>query len=155
MNEGSTDGIKGEESVFSERIGARVREIRRGAGLTLDELAEGARASRAMLSKLERGEKNPTLVVAARVAEGLSVTLTQLIETEQRSAVVVIPRGGRRVMRDPMTGFERQAISPDTSGRGVEFVYNVVPEGSSSGEFPPHRAGVRSTSWSIEGDCER
>lgn len=116
--------------------------MRRGAGLTLDELAERAGVSRAMLSKMERGEKNPTLVVAARVAEGLGVTLTQLIETEERGAVVVIPRSGRRVMRDPGTGFERQAISPDLSGRGVELVYNVVPDGSTSGEFPPHRKGV-------------
>jgi quercetin dioxygenase-like cupin family protein len=45
-------------------------------------------------------------------------------------------------MRDPETGFERQAISPDTTGRSVELVYNVVPEGSTSGEFPPHRKGV-------------
>jgi quercetin dioxygenase-like cupin family protein len=27
-------------------------------------------------------------------------------------------------------------------GRGLEFIRNVIPEGSSSGEFPPHRRGV-------------
>lgn len=93
-----------------------------------------------MLSKVERGEKNPTLVVAARVAEGLGVTLTQLIDTEKRGRVSVIPRERRRVMRDPESGFERQAISQDTGG--VKFVYNVIPAGSSSGEFPAHRRGV-------------
>lgn len=106
----------------------------------MNELADRAGVSRAMLSKVERGEKNPTLVVAARVAEGLGVTLTQLIESEERGAVVVVARGERRVMRDPETGFERQAISPGAGG--VEFVYNVIPAGSTSGEFPPHRRGV-------------
>lgn len=142
MSERNTTGLLAEEAVSSERLGERVRTMRRGAGLTLDELAERAGVSRAMLSKVERGEKNPTLVVAARISEGLGVTLTQLIETEKRGSVVVLPRAGRRVMRDPETGFERQAISPNPGGRGVELVYNVVPEGSTSGEFPPHRKGV-------------
>lgn len=142
MSERNTTGILAEEAVSSERLGERVRTMRRGAGLTLDELAERAGVSRAMLSKVERGEKNPTLVVAARISEGLGVTLTQLIETEKRGSVVMIPRAGRRVMRDPETGFERQAISPNPGGRGVELLYNVVPEGSTSGEFPPHRKGV-------------
>jgi transcriptional regulator with XRE-family HTH domain len=35
-----------------------------------------------MISKLERGEKNPTLVGAAKVAEGLGVSLSQLVGAE-------------------------------------------------------------------------
>jgi quercetin dioxygenase-like cupin family protein len=95
-----------------------------------------------MISKLERGEKNPTLVVAARVAEGLGVSLSQLVGVEDKRKVVVVPRERRMTMRDPETGFERQLLSPSFGGRGVEFVRNVVPEGSTSGEFPPHRRGV-------------
>jgi mannose-6-phosphate isomerase-like protein (cupin superfamily) len=95
-----------------------------------------------MISKLERGEKNPTLVVVAKVAEGLGVTLSQLVGVEEKREVVVVPRGGRMVMRDPETGFERQLLSPSFGGRGAEFILNVVPEGSTSGEFPPHRRGV-------------
>jgi mannose-6-phosphate isomerase-like protein (cupin superfamily) len=95
-----------------------------------------------MISKLERGEKNPTLVVAARVAEGLGVSLSQLVGVEDERKVVVVPRERRMTMRDPETGFERQLLSPSFGGRGVEFVRNVVPEGSTSGKFPPHRRGV-------------
>ncbi len=95
-----------------------------------------------MISKLERGEKNPTLVVAAKVAKGLGITLSQLMGIEERREVVIIPREKRMVMRDPETGFERQLLSPSFGGRGVEFIRNVVPEGSTSGDFPPHRRGV-------------
>ncbi len=95
-----------------------------------------------MISKLERGEKNPTLVVVAKVAEGLGVTLSQLVGVEEKREVVVVPRERRMVMRDPETGFERQLLSPSFGGRGVEFILNVVPEGSTSSEFPPHRRGV-------------
>ena len=110
--------------------------------MTLEGLAERAGVSRAMISKVERGEKNPTLVVAAKVAEGLGVTISELLGVKERREIVVIPRERRMTMRDPESGFERQLLSPTFGGRGVEFVRNVVPHGSTSGEFPPHRRGV-------------
>lgn len=131
------------EEVSSERLGFRVRELRRAKGLTLNELAEASGVSRAMISKVERGEKNPTLVVAAGISEGLEVTLSQLVGTEERREVVVVPRDWRMVMRDPETGFERQLLSPTFGNRAVEFIRNVIPEGSTSGEFPPHKRGVQ------------
>ena len=131
------------EAVSSGRLGGRVKELRRERGLTLEGLAHRSGVSRAMISKLERGEKNPTLVVAARLAEGLGVTLSRLAGAEERREVVVVPRERRMVMRDPETGFERQLLSPTFAGRGIEFVRNVVPEGGTSGEFPPHRKGVQ------------
>ena len=129
-------------AVSSGRLGSRVKELRRRRGLTLEELAGQSGVSRAMISKLERGEKNPTLVVAARLAEGLGVTLSQLAGMEERREVVVVPRERRMVMCDPETGFERQLLSPNFVGRGVEFIRNEIPQNSTSGQFPPHRKGV-------------
>lgn len=130
------------EAVSSGRLGVRVRDLRRDRGLTLEELAAASGVSRAMISKLERGEKNPTLVIAARLAEGLGVSLSRLAGVEERREVVVVSRERRPVLRDPETGFERQSLSPTFAGRGVEFLCNLVPEGSTSGDFPPHRRGV-------------
>jgi transcriptional regulator with XRE-family HTH domain len=130
------------EEVSSGRLGERVRALRRERGLTLNLLAERSGVSRAMISKLERGEKYPTLVVAAKVAAGLEMSLSQLIGVEERRKVVVVPRDRRMVMRDSVTGFERQLLSPSFGGRGIEFLRNVVPEDSTSGDFPPHRRGV-------------
>src|ERR671911_2911243 len=113
-------------AVSSGRLGGRVRELRRRRALTLEELAGLSGVSRAMISKLERGEKNPTLVVAAKLAEGLGITLSEFAGTEERREVVVVPREGRMVMRNPETGFERQLLSPSFGGRGVEFVRNVI-----------------------------
>ena len=142
MNDDETRGLDVVEEVSSGRLGGRVRALRRERGLTLEVLAGRSGVSRAMISKLERGEKNPTLVVAAKLAEGLGVSLSQLVGVEERSEVVVVPRERRMVMRDPETGFERQLLSPSFGGRGIELIRNVVPEGSTSGEFPPHRRGV-------------
>jgi transcriptional regulator with XRE-family HTH domain len=142
MNNGEARGPGVVEEVSSGRLGERIRALRRERGLTLEVLAGLSGVSRAMISKLERGEKNPTLVVAAKVAEGLGVSLSQLVGVEERREVVVVPRERRMVVRDPETGFERQLLSPSFGGRGIEFIKNVVPGGSSSGEFPPHRRGV-------------
>ena len=108
----------------------------------MEGLADRSGVSRAMISKLERGEKNPTLVVVARLAGGLGVTLSRLAGMEERREVVLVPRERRMVMRDSETGFERQLLSPNAVGLGVEFIRNKIPEGSTSGEFPPHRKGV-------------
>src|ERR687895_583839 len=142
MNERGSMGASGVDAVSAGTLGERVRELRRGRGLTLEELAERSEVSRAMISKVERGEKNPTLVVAAKVAEGLGITLSELLGTEERREIIVVPRERRMVMRDPETGFERQLLSPGFGGRAVEFIRNEIPEGSTSGEFPPHRRDV-------------
>jgi transcriptional regulator with XRE-family HTH domain len=142
MNEDTTTGHTLVEEVSSGRLGERVRALRRERGWTLEMLAERSGVSRAMISKLERGEKNPTLVVAAKVAEGLGMNLSQLVGVEEKRKVVVVPRERRMTMRDPETGFERQLLSPSLGGRGIEFMRNVVPQGSTSGELPPHRRGV-------------
>jgi transcriptional regulator with XRE-family HTH domain len=142
MDDGTTSGRGLVAEVSSGRLGERVRGFRRERGWTLEMLAERSGVSRAMISKLERGEKNPTLVVAARVAEGLGVSLSQLVGVEDKRKVLVVPRERRMTMRDPETGFERQLLSPSFGGRGVEFTRNAVPEGSTSGEFLPHRQGV-------------
>src|SRR5918998_4478443 len=96
------------EAIYGERLGARVKELRRRRGLTLEDLAERAGVSRAMISKVERGEKNPTLVVAAKVAEGLGVTIAELLGVKERREVVVISREGGVTMRDPGRGVERE-----------------------------------------------
>lgn len=142
MDRRVSTGTSEAEAVSAGRLGSRVKELRKKRGLTLEELAERSGVSRAMISKLERGEKNPTLVVAAKLAEGFGVTLSQLVGIEEQREVVVVPREKRMVMRDPKTGFERQLLSPSFGGRGVEFIRNVVPGHSTSGEFPPHRSGV-------------
>src|ERR671912_317352 len=142
VRRGAREGSTMVAAVSSEQLGKRVKELRGRRGLTLDALAERSGVSRAMISKLERGEKNPTLVVAAKLAEGLGVTLSQVAGIEERREIVVVQRERRMVMRDPETGFERQLLSPNFVGRGVEFIRNEIPEGSTSGAFPPHRGGV-------------
>ncbi|HET7296313.1 MAG TPA: XRE family transcriptional regulator [Gemmatimonadales bacterium] len=76
-------------------IGERVRALREGSGLSLRDLAERSGVSAPMLSQVERGETSPTLTVAARIAAGLELTLSQLLRLDE-SGTVTIVRAGQR-----------------------------------------------------------
>ncbi len=131
------------EAARAQNVGSRVKKLRVRQGLTLEALAELSGVSRAMLSKLERGEKNPTLVVAAKVAQALRVGLTDLMGVaEPRRAVIIVPKSSRMVFRDPETGFERQLLSPAFESRRVEFVRHMLPKGASSGDLPAYKRGT-------------
>lgn len=128
------------EAASAEQLGKRIRELRNQQGLTLDELAERSGVSRAMLSKIERGENNPTLVVAVKVAVALGLTTAQLIGVEERKQAIKVPKNRHISFVDPDTNFERQ-LFPAFEGRPLEFVRLVIPEGISSGELSAHPIG--------------
>jgi HTH-type transcriptional regulator/antitoxin HipB len=56
-------------------IGAMVRELRLGAGLSQEELARRAGMTQPALSRLERGGGIPTIAVLDRIAAALHATL--------------------------------------------------------------------------------
>ncbi len=142
MEENTTNEMENMvEAAAAERLGVRIRDLRQQRKLSLDALARRSGVSRAMLSKLERGENNPTLVVAVKIAKALGATLSQLIGVEERQNVIIIPKEQRTVFRDPETGFERQLLSPTFEERGIEFVRHVIPEDSTSGTVPSHGRG--------------
>lgn len=111
--------------------------------MSLEALAEASGVSRGMLSNVERGENNPSLLVSAKVAKALGVTFGRLLGIEEEARPVARIAGDRRlVFEDPETGYRREFPSPTFEGKGVEFFRAVLPEGSGSGEMPPHRGAV-------------
>lgn len=120
-----------------------LKSLRQKRDLTLMELSERAGVSKAMISKIERGESVPTATVLGKLAAGLEVGLTQLIGgPERRSDIQVLKPFDQAVFRDPDSGFERRSLSPITGDRRVDFALNVLPPRSSV-SFPAHEAGVR------------
>src|ERR1700736_2824310 len=70
-------------------IGARVKALRESSSLSLRDLAARSGVSAPMLSQVERGETSPTLTVAARIAAGLELRLSQLLRLDEGGAVTV------------------------------------------------------------------
>ena len=61
-------------------IGGRLRELRRGQGLSQERLAERSGLHWTYISDLERGQQTPTVDVMNRLARGLGVTLAKFFE---------------------------------------------------------------------------
>ena len=91
-----------------------------------------------MLSSVERGDKNPTLPVLAKIAAGLGVTMSELMG-EQAPWIVasVTTRRNRLVYHDGQTGIERHLLSPTHLATGMEVVEHILPGGQSF-EGVPH-----------------
>src|ERR1035437_9154908 len=71
-------------------VGQRVHALREAMQLSLRDLAERSGVSAPMLSQVERGETSPTLAVAARIASGLDLTLSQLLRLDERGTVTIV-----------------------------------------------------------------
>lgn len=66
----------------AKRVGAKVRELRTGQGLSQEELAHRSGLHRTYVSQVERAVKNVTLVSVEKIAKGLGVTLAALISED-------------------------------------------------------------------------
>ena len=129
-------------------LAARVRRLRLERGLTLRETEDRTGVSRSMLSKIERGRASPTATVLGKLAEGLGVSISQLVGGPARTArrqPTLLRAKDQSVFRAAKTGFERRSLSPVGRSRPVDLVVNFLPPGQSSGEFPPHPSGVEET----------
>ncbi len=62
----------------TNRFGNAVRNARTAAGLTQEDLAERSGLDRSYIGGVERGERNPTLTVIEKIADGLGVSLAEL-----------------------------------------------------------------------------
>lgn len=65
------------------RFGQRVRALRIHADMTQEELALAAGLHWTYVSQIERGKRNLTYKCLARLAEGLGITLSQLVEGQE------------------------------------------------------------------------
>ena len=133
-----------EEYPVVAELGRRVRQIRKDKCMTLTDLAEHSGVSRAMISKIERSEKTPTLGTIVKVAKGLEVTLSELLGSVSQGSIVTVCHAIDRVtFRDPDSGFEREVLSPTNAQEGIEIVCHRLPPGKSTGLLPPYSVPTR------------
>lgn len=61
-------------------VGKNVRRLRLQKGMTQEELAFEAEIDMTYVGGIERGRRNPSLMVLARIAKALGVPLPKLLE---------------------------------------------------------------------------
>ncbi len=148
------DAVLNDSSYDPTAIGPRVRALREAMGLSLRELALRSGVSAPMLSQVERGETSPTLHVAARIAAGLELRLSQLLRLDESGSVTVVRRGERRAAGNPRRGHTTEILTPPLPGQRAELSSHVLRAGAVTGaadDPPMHEPGSRETALVEQG----
>ncbi len=134
-------------------VGERVRALREGMDLSLRDLAARSGVSAPMLSQVERGETSPTLAVAARIAAGLELSLSQLLRLDEGSHLTIVRAGeGRSRVRG---GHRTEELTPSLPGQRADAsLHELAPAASTGGtDDPPlHEPGSRETAIVVDGE---
>jgi quercetin dioxygenase-like cupin family protein len=106
-----------------------------------------------MISQVERGETSPTLAVAAKIAAGLELTLSQLLRLDEGQHVVVTRAGERATVR--RDGHLVEELTPALPGQRAQVTAHTLEPGSATGgegDPPMHEPGSRETAVVLAGD---
>jgi transcriptional regulator with XRE-family HTH domain len=140
-------------SVEPFAVGERIRALRDAMDLSLRDLAARSGVSAPMLSQVERGETSPTLAVAGRIAQGLELSLSQLLRLDEGDSVAVV-RAGERLLGGRADGHRYEVLTPPLPGQRAEVSRHTLAPGAATGglDDPPlHEPGSRETAHVLEG----
>jgi transcriptional regulator with XRE-family HTH domain len=109
-------------------LGERVRSLRRHAGLTVQQLADRSGVSRRMLTQIELGQANPSLVTVDKVAQALGADFAGLVLPDAPEPLTVYPAGSARPVWTSPAG-SRALLHAATSGTGGPelWTWTLVP----------------------------
>jgi transcriptional regulator with XRE-family HTH domain len=133
-----------------DAIARRVRQEREIRGWSLAELGERSGGSKAMISKVERGEASPTAALLGRLSGAFGLTLSVLLARAEA--------GGSRLQRaaeqprwtDPGTGYVRRQVSP-LSDIPLELTEVELPAGAEVAFPAASYAFISQMIWVLHG----
>ncbi len=70
-------------------IGNNLNRYRKSKGFSLDKVAEMTGVSKGMIGQIERGETNPSISTLWKIANGLHISSTSLLEAEPDELVII------------------------------------------------------------------
>lgn len=113
-------------------LGARVRDLRKARGWTLEQAARQAGLARSTLSKIENGQMSPTWEALKKLAVGLRISVPQLF-TPPRSDQI----GGRMAVTKAGEGARHATAT---------YEHELLGEALSRKRMLPYRARIRARS---------
>lgn len=130
-----------EEGGIDRSLAARLADLRRARGWSLDQLAERSGVSRSTLSRLEAGSVSPTATLLGRLSAVYGMRMSRLIALAESAVEPLVPRAEQRVWADPETGFRRRAVSPPVAGMSGDVIEGLLPAGATIDYPAPAQAG--------------
>jgi transcriptional regulator with XRE-family HTH domain len=145
------DQVHQSNSLDPAVIGMRVKALRESSSLSLRDLAARSGVSAPMLSQVERGETSPTLTVAARIASGLDLRLSQLLRLDESGSVTIVRASERQSGGNARRGHRFEVLTSSQPGQRAELSRHTLAPGRATGASdgegggPLHEPGSRET----------
>lgn len=132
-------------------IGSRVAERRAAMDVSLTELEGRTGVSRAMISRIERGEVHASAVLLDKLCAGLGLSLSALFAREAASPL--LRRADQPVWQDPYSRYVRREVAPGGTG-SVRIVEVEFPAGAEvTFDRSRHRV-ISQHVWMLDGEIE-
>jgi transcriptional regulator with XRE-family HTH domain len=122
---------------ISLSLGHRIHAMRESRDWTLETLAEKTGLSKAYLSRLEGGDRQPSLAALGEIAKALGVSIAELFEHPDESSPCLVVRGGST---SPQTanGLNFVALSSTTKPFNIHPIRVTIPADRPGGESYQH-----------------
>lgn len=127
----------------AQGVGAAVKATREVQQISLSDLAKRSGVSKSVVSRIEAGLTSPTAVMLAKLAEGMTVSLSSLLRGDMGPPVHIQQAAEQPIYSDPKTGLVRRTLSPVSPDALVEIVHNSLPARKTTGKFPAHALGTQ------------
>ena len=108
-------------------LGENLRNIREQQNLNLSDVSELTGISKAMLSKIERGESVPTITTVWKIANGLKITLNDLAKEDNVEYVVRNIENITPLVEDDEK-FSLYPMFPFSPLDGVQIFYAIITQ---------------------------
>lgn len=102
---------------FTEKLGSRIREVRKAKRFSQEKLAEKANISTKYLGEVERGESSISAVLLNDISVALNVSISELMQHDHKD--------DSELLKKEVTKYINSA-SPETIQKIYFFIKNIL-----------------------------
>lgn len=134
---------------MSRNLAFQLKKIRQQRRMSLDEVAKLTRVSKAQLAQIEKGESNPTVSTIWKIAAGLRISFSSLLQPPTAHFMKFSSKDAPHVDEDEGR-YRVYSIIPYDPERGWEL-YKIEMEPGAKSRSEAHTEGVEETITVIQG----
>ncbi|WP_431802932.1 helix-turn-helix domain-containing protein [Halobacillus andaensis] len=135
---------------ITRQVGQRLRNIRRERGFSLKQLEEVTTVSKLTLGNIERGEANPSLTVIWKIANGLQIPISSLLNEDEGVTVSRKNEGNKVVSANEACTLEPMF---DAANFGSLEIHRAFLKPHSEYSPGAHQAGVKEYVTVMKGEA--
>ncbi len=134
-------------------IGEKIRKIRSARAMTIQEIANKTGLSTSFISRMERGDINPSLSSIKKIADVLGISIGHFFEDNNeygenaeagaeppKDVIEVVRKNERRKLVYPGQEAYDYLLTPSIRNVNIEFILTVLePGGNSGNDFYSHQ----------------